>query len=267
VPLWLLGYAPIGVVLAALRGVGLVMWLALAAALGNAGGSKFARLGTWLLGIRVRARGRENLIEGGHVVVANHVFTLEALAWLSVRRSVTVVKGGVLASLPYALGSRLVPVIVSDAPGAARDVALAASDGSRPLLIFPEGATTNGKGLFRFDPFAFALGAPVQPVAIRIRRKFPIRVSLLHAAYTKDLLWNLFCPVTEIEFTVLPAPQWTAGEHPAAFAERVRQTIARELGVPATPYTQRDKAMLREGQFVITGDITGGREYNKKLTV
>jgi 1-acyl-sn-glycerol-3-phosphate acyltransferase len=171
-----------------------------------------------------------------------------------------VLKGAVLRSLPYALGSRLAPLIVSDVPGAAREVALAARDGSRPLFIFPEGATSNGKGLFRFEPFAFALGVPVQPVTIRIRRKFPIRVSLLHAAYTRDLLWNLFCPCTEIEFTVLPTQQRMDGEHPAAFAERVRQAAARELGVHPTPYTARDKAILRERQIQNLGSEACGRE-------
>ena len=99
-------------------------------------------------------------------------------------------------------------------------------------------------------------------MAVRVRRRFPIRVSLLHAAYTRDLLWNLFCPFTEIEFTVLPVQERMEGEHPAAFAERVRQMIAGELGVPATPYTARDKAMLREGRV----PITGNEVYDDKLS-
>jgi 1-acyl-sn-glycerol-3-phosphate acyltransferase len=259
-PAWLPAYAPIGMALAALRLVGLTAWFGLALALGKRCGAKVFGLGTWLAGIRVRVRGRDNVAQGEHVVVSNHIFTLEGLAWMSVRPSLMVLKGAVLRSLPYALGSRLAPLIVSDVPGAAREVALAARDGSRPLFIFPEGATSNGKGLFRFEPFAFALGVPVQPVTIRIRRKFPIRVSLLHAAYTRDLLWNLFCPCTEIEFTVLPTQRRMDGEHPAAFAERVRQAAARELGVHPTPYTARDKAILRERQIRNLGSEACGRE-------
>jgi acyl-CoA synthetase (AMP-forming)/AMP-acid ligase II/acyl carrier protein len=259
VPAWILAYAPIGVTLAALRILGLAAWFTLALAMGKRRGARFLGLGAWLMGIKVRVRGRENLAKGGHVVVANHVFTLEGLAWQSLRPSVMVLKRAVLTSLPYALGSRLVPLIVSDAPGAARNITLAANDGSRPLFVFPEGATSNGKGLFRFEPFAFAIGVDVQPVAIRIRRRLPIRVSLLRAAYTRDLLWNLFCPSTEIEFTVLPAQQRMVGEHPAEFAERVRQMTARELGVPATPYTARDKAMVREGRVRISDSRERGK--------
>jgi acyl carrier protein len=253
VPGRVLAYAPLGVLIAALRISALIAWLALALVWGKRGGRRLLGLGAWLLGIRVRVRDLANLAAGGHVVVANHVFTLEGLAWLTVRPSITLLKGSVLASIPYALGARAVPLIVSDAPGAARNVALAARDAARPLFVFPEGATSNGTGLFRFQPFAFALGVAVQPVAVRVHRRFPIGVSLLHAAYTRDLLWNLFCPFTEIEFTVLPPQQRMEGEHPAAFAERVRQMIARELGVPATPYSARDKAMLREGRLQLTG--------------
>jgi len=252
VPGWLVAYAPLGVILAALRIASLSVWLALSFLWGKRGGARLAALGAWLLGIRVRVRDPVNLANGRHLVVANHVFTAEGLAWLTVRPSVMVLKEAVLASLPYALGSKRVPLIVSDAPGAARDIALAARDASRPLFVFPEGATSNGKGLLRFESFAFSLGAPVQPVAVKVHRRFPIRASLLQAAYTRDLLWTLFCPFTEIEFTVLPAQQRTEGEHPAAFAERVRQKIARKLVVPPTPYTARDKAMLREGSIRCT---------------
>ena len=256
VPGWLLAYAPLGAMLAALRISGLIACFALSPVLSKTHGARLIVLTASLLGLRVRVRDLANLTDGRHVVVANHVFTAEGLAWLTVRPSVMLLKGAVLGSLPYALGSKRVPLIVSDAPGAARDIALAARDTSRPLFVFPEGATSNGNGLFRFDPFAFALGVAVQPVAVRVHRRFPVRTSLLYAAYTRDLLWSLFCPATDIEFTVLPAQQRREGEHPAAFAERVRQMIARELGVPATPYTASDKAMLRASRARLAGSGT-----------
>lgn len=39
--------------------------------------------------------------------------------------------------------------------------------GSRPLLIFPEGTTSNGQGLHAFKKGAFAAGAPVRPVVVK----------------------------------------------------------------------------------------------------
>merc|ERR1719203_722051 len=38
--------------------------------------------------------------------------------------------------------------------------------GDRPLLIFPEGTTTNGRGLIDFKKGAFVSGRPVRPVLI-----------------------------------------------------------------------------------------------------
>ena len=119
-PAWLVAYAPIGMALAAARLAGLTAWFMLAMALGKRWGAKFIGMGAWLAGIRVRVRGRDNLAQAEHLVVANHIFTLEGFAWMSVRPSLIVVKGAVLKSLPYALSSRLVPLIVSDGPGAAR---------------------------------------------------------------------------------------------------------------------------------------------------
>merc|ERR1712176_1178520 len=38
--------------------------------------------------------------------------------------------------------------------------------GHRPLLIFPEGTTTNGQGLIKFKQGAFLAGAPVRPLLL-----------------------------------------------------------------------------------------------------
>merc|ERR1712129_244925 len=38
--------------------------------------------------------------------------------------------------------------------------------GCRPLLMFPEGTTTNGEGLLAFKNGAFVAGVPVRPVII-----------------------------------------------------------------------------------------------------
>ncbi len=38
---------------------------------------------------------------------------------------------------------------------------------ARPLLLFPEGTTTNGRYLLPFKTGAFLAGEPVQPVVIR----------------------------------------------------------------------------------------------------
>merc|ERR1712226_1434129 len=38
--------------------------------------------------------------------------------------------------------------------------------GQRPMLIFPEGTTTNGEGILEFKKGAFVAGVPVRPVLL-----------------------------------------------------------------------------------------------------
>merc|ERR1712110_1089287 len=40
-------------------------------------------------------------------------------------------------------------------------------EGDRPLLVFPEGTTSNGKGLLEFRKGAFVAGKPIRPVLIK----------------------------------------------------------------------------------------------------
>lgn len=47
------------------------------------------------------------------------------------------------------------------------DVATGRLPGARPLLLFPEGTTTNGRFLLPFKTGAFLAGQPLQPVVIR----------------------------------------------------------------------------------------------------
>lgn len=59
--------------------------------------------------------------------------------------------------------------------------------GARPMLLFPEGTTTNGEFLLPFKSGAFLAGAPVQPVLIRYGKG---RVS--PAWESIDIKWQLF---------------------------------------------------------------------------
>lgn len=47
------------------------------------------------------------------------------------------------------------------------DAAAGRLPGARPLLLFPEGTTTNGRYLLPFKTGAFLAGQPLQPVVIR----------------------------------------------------------------------------------------------------
>jgi lysophosphatidylcholine acyltransferase / lyso-PAF acetyltransferase len=48
-----------------------------------------------------------------------------------------------------------------------QQVAAGAGPHRRPILLFPEGTTTNGRYLLRFRTGGFIAGVPVQPIILR----------------------------------------------------------------------------------------------------
>ncbi|XP_054718260.1 lipid droplet-regulating VLDL assembly factor AUP1 homolog isoform X2 [Uloborus diversus] len=112
-----------------------------------------------------------------------------------------------------------------------------------PVLIFPEGATTNGKkGLLKFNTWPFLLDQAVQPIALRISRPqlFQVAPSVLGSRWWSDMFWFLFLPYTI--FTVKYLPKQEKGEDSSDdFCKRVQNIIARELGLQMTKYTSSDK--------------------------
>ena len=113
----------------------------------------------------------------------------------------------------------------------------------KPLLVFPEGSITNGRGLMRFSSFVFGLGVPVQPVAIRHWAPLPLASDTVWS----PLHWNLvrmgMQPFLLVELCLLPPLRPRPDEDAAAFAARAAAAIATELRVPATPHTSMVKVL------------------------
>lgn len=57
-----------------------------------------------------------------------------------------------------------------------QDMAAGKLPHARPLLLFPEGTTTNGRFLLPFKTGAFLAGLPLQPVVIRYGEVRPLCV-------------------------------------------------------------------------------------------
>jgi hypothetical protein len=74
-----------------------------------------------------------------------------------------------------------------------------------PLLVFPEGATTNGKAILLFNKFVFSLGKEVQPIAIRVWSPWrPIYLDFLRDSFLTNMFALMFLPWTRYEYTILP---------------------------------------------------------------
>ena len=120
-----------------------------------------------------------------------------------------------------------------------------------PVHLFPEGGMTNGRGGMMafsrgFTRFAkasgggggggAAAGALVAPVALRLTVPFPqVKGHTLTSSFLANLFFFSWQPWARLEATVLPAAAPAAGEGRGAFARRVQEAIALELGAYVVP--------------------------------
>lgn len=111
--------------------------------------------------------------------------------------------------------------------------------GSRPLLIFPEGTTSNGEGLLEFKKGAFTSGRPVRPVVIAWTGAYDVACTSYRSTEQglvefTDKGW--LCQVLghfrlKLHARVLPPYVPNAAEQadPEVFAQNVRALMLTEL--------------------------------------
>eukprot|EP00929_Paragymnodinium_shiwhaense_P027824 TRINITY_DN16246_c0_g1_i1.p1 TRINITY_DN16246_c0_g1~~TRINITY_DN16246_c0_g1_i1.p1 ORF type:complete len:653 (+),score=133.99 TRINITY_DN16246_c0_g1_i1:171-2129(+) len=111
------------------------------------------------------------------VIVSNHVSYLDALVLPHVLRLPRMVAKSEVAEWPIfgKLCMDLDTIFVDRTDPCSRERTLQAIEdhvrnwrrGDRPLLLWPEGTTSNGRGLLDFRKGAFSTGAPVRPVLVK----------------------------------------------------------------------------------------------------
>lgn len=111
------------------------------------------------------------------------------------------------------------------------------SQGSTPLLIFPEGTCVNNEHCVMFKRGAFDLGATVCPIAIKYNKIFVDAFwNSKRQSFTAHLAkimrsWALVADVWFLE------PQMRQeGESATQFAERVQKLIASKAGLKVAPW-------------------------------
>lgn len=116
------------------------------------------------------------------------------------------------------------------------------TEGTPPLLLFPEEDTTNGRaGLLKFSSWPVSLTDSIQPVALRVTRPF-IALSTPESSWLLELLWTFFAPCTVYHVSWLPPVSRQEGESMQEFANKVQELLAGELGLVPTKITKADKA-------------------------
>jgi 1-acyl-sn-glycerol-3-phosphate acyltransferase len=214
------------------------------------------RLAMWCFGVLSLAvddrRAKSDAAETPIVVLAPHHGLLEGLfaayyfdarpmmmatfARLPVIGSIVRANGALLVELKrHKKGSSVAPADAKPSAAARQALATHAADykGGRPVAVLPEGTTHNGAALLKFFEGAFSPLAPVQPVCVRFSGCVDGSFCGTLAAHLARLLC---APYQRMSVVVLPATRPREDEDAPAFASRVREEMAAELGVPLSGY-------------------------------
>eukprot|EP00798_Chlamydomonas_sp_ICE-L_P018151 gene18151-biopygen27100 len=107
----------------------------------------------------------------------------------------------------------------------------------RPMLVFPEGTTTNGRYLCKFKTGAFLAGAPVRPVAMHFLNQdyvSPSWESINIKRHIFIMMATLFHKVICYELPIY-YPSDAEKQDPVLFAENVRQNMLSYCGNQGVP--------------------------------
>lgn len=114
--------------------------------------------------------------------------------------------------------------------------------GDAPIMLMPEGTTSNGHALLKFFTGAFEGGCAVQPVVLRFPYTHVNAACFPMAGLASHVLRLLAAPAVRIHATFLPVVEPTAAEAADAqlYADNVRRTMAAAAGLPLSEYGARE---------------------------
>lgn len=185
------------------------------------------------------------------IIVSNHISYLDGVVLASLFNAPKIVAMSGSKKVPVLgkLMKEMEVVFVDRSAGDSRKATAEAiqrhctewSQGQRPLLIFPEGRTTNGEGLVEFKKGAFNSGVPVRPVLIVYTGQFDPATTTYHQAQqgadlheTSDAEWAAQFMghfIHSMHVRVLPPylPSEAERSDPETYAANVRSYMAAEL--------------------------------------
>ncbi|KAF2366762.1 Ubiquitin system component Cue [Trinorchestia longiramus] len=115
-----------------------------------------------------------------------------------------------------------------------------------PLLLFPEGSTTNGTvALLQYEKWAGRVSPSMALlVAISARRMPPLPLTLAvtpSSSFLQEVFSLFFCPFTVYNVTCVGEVSQQNGETEDNFCKRLQTTTAASLGLQASAYSLQDK--------------------------
>ncbi|XP_050429472.1 lipid droplet-regulating VLDL assembly factor AUP1-like [Adelges cooleyi] len=138
----------------------------------------------------------------------------------------------------------------------------------RSLVLFPEGATTNGKSaLLRFSTFPTVISDVLQPVVIKTRRPSfaDVNLSVLGSSWFTEIFWFFFVPYTVFEYKLLRVIERSEDESNEAMITRVETAISHELNISTSNLNKNDKAEYEKKYLLELSD--NKRKQNKNVAL
>eukprot|EP01119_Soliformovum_irregulare_P024374 TRINITY_DN8723_c0_g1_i2.p1 TRINITY_DN8723_c0_g1~~TRINITY_DN8723_c0_g1_i2.p1 ORF type:complete len:201 (-),score=31.61 TRINITY_DN8723_c0_g1_i2:93-695(-) len=124
-----------------------------------------------------------------------------------------------------------------------------------PLLIFPEGTTTNGSSLIRFRTGAFIARQPIQPIVLRYKYNWvsPTWETIPFPLYIFQMLTQLTHRI-DIDFLPLYTPSIEEMSDPMLYTNNIRKTMADSSHLPLSEASMDDKMAYHRA--IIDGRIS-----------
>ncbi len=120
------------------------------------------------------------------------------------------------------------------------------------LYVTPEATINNRRGLFRFRPDFLVRGRPVVPLAVTIHLPFGLVPNPIDSSGLIKFLRLLASPTLRFHMHYLDTlPAYVSESESGTtqeYADKVQQSIARHLAIPATLVTREDKHQYRAGR-------------------
>ncbi|KAG2438115.1 hypothetical protein HXX76_005724 [Chlamydomonas incerta] len=112
-----------------------------------------------------------------------------------------------------------------------------------PMMLFPEGTTTNNKYIMPFKRGAFVAGVPVQPLVLKYRGSSRFSPTWDAMPGHHHIFLILTEPSFGVSVHVLPlyVPSQEEKADPALYAENVRQMMVKYTKIPSCEDTFADK--------------------------
>ncbi|XP_076034467.1 lipid droplet-regulating VLDL assembly factor AUP1-like [Oratosquilla oratoria] len=196
-----------------------------------------------VLGVIVQEKAVEKKDKTCRVLVANHITPFDHIAIANVLPCHTPSVydfPSALSSLLYYrdLGSsRGREVVVNNAKAYIQTA-------STPLLLHPEGATTNGSvAVMKYATWAFSIDSQVLAIGLSVTRIpiLDVAPSVLGASWAADLFFLMFSPFTHFTVRYLGRFSLQEGENVDDFAKSVQTKTAESLHLQVSNHTVADK--------------------------